>query len=94
MLPFIHLQKGGYLPKKYTVNTIHEGGLLVLTSCESIETILKDKAEFIIKSDHLPNLLKGFGGSSHIFTVNSKRHGSVKKFFKSLQKGDNLKKLD
>lgn len=42
----------------------------------------------------MSKILAGFGGSSHIFTTNAKRHTSIKKFFKSLQKGDNLNKLD
>lgn len=61
------------LPNMVAVNSIvGDGSLLVFNDCESMKQMLIKNAKHVDKSDDIPRIIHGFGGTSFVFQKNSK----------------------
>jgi len=76
------------------LNAIFDTGVLVFNSCESLERMLIKNAKVIDKSDDIARLLNGYGGTSFVFRANSKGQASIKKYFRTTYKDENVPLLE
>ena len=95
MIPIDYMaDKQGLLPPAHAFNLTWEGGMLVFNTCELMERMLVKNVESVGRSDDMPKLLNGFGGTSYIFSADKKLQNCGKKNQKAFLKGDNQNRLD
>ena len=79
--------KNGLVPPLVAINGVFDTGLLVINTCQNVERMLIKNAKCIDKSDDIPRLYVGFGGTSFVYATNGKKQNALKKYFKSTYKG-------
>ena len=84
----------GMIPAMTATNSVFPGGLLLINSCELMDTLLIKNSKNIDKTDDIPKLLSGYGGRSFVFTKNSKWQVQTKKTLKHVYTTENTKKSE